>query len=185
MNHLPIPVDQTEGLPEEVPTVGTKPKSVTVKQAEKAAIALGMEIMDARSLKEAGVLGEFVKDVGAIAIGRARLAMNLRRMDKAMNFLESKFETEEDGELMVGMMKVHADLIGKSNSASELLIKSAQTAAETAKTEAGVVLPGFAPGARVGPTPARPAALVQVNVNSDPKKTEVSVEGESTDEQQA
>ena len=68
---------------------------------------------------------------------------------------------------MVGVMKVHASLISESNKAAELLIKSAQQAAETAKAEALMQLPGFAPRAQVG--------LTQVNVSFNSNGAETNV----------
>jgi hypothetical protein len=131
--------------------------------AEKAAREAGFNILDARQLKAAGVFGEFVSQVGAIHLGRSRLAMNLARTDKAMEFCEQALEHREfpDPESMIGVMKVHASLIGESNRAAELLIKSAQQAAETAKTEALTQLPGFAPRAQVGPTQVNVQVIAQ------------------------
>ena len=148
--------------------------------AERAAKEAGFDIIDAKQLKAAGLFGEFLTQVGAIHLGRSRLAMNIARADKAMTFCEQAIErgafntTEE----MVGVMRVHSDLLGKSNNAAELLIKSAQQAAETAKTEAMTVLPGFAPRAQVGPT--------QVNVlvnakTSETRVTEVKGEDDASD----
>lgn len=124
--------------------------------AEKAAKEAGFDIIDAKKLKAAGLFGDFVAQVGAIQLGRSRLAMNIARADRAMDFCERAAESSTDPETMMGLMKINADLIGKSNNAAELLIKSAQQAAETAKTES-MTLPGFAPRAAVG--------LTQVNVN--------------------
>lgn len=137
--------------------------------AEKAAREAGFNVIDAKQLKAAGVFGEFVSQVGAIHLGRSRLAMNLARTDKALEFCEQALERREfpDPEAMIGVMKVHSTLIGESNRAAELLIKSAQQAAETAKTEALTQLPGFAPRAQVGPT--------QVNVQVIAKSAETNV----------
>lgn len=149
----PLPTDQNVTTHPEVAPVGKKPP-ISLAVAEKAAREAGFNILDAKQLKAAGLFGEFVSQVGAIHLGRSRLAMNLARTDKAMDFCESAIENREfpDPDMMVGVMKVHASLISESNKAAELLIKSAQQAAETAKAEAMVVLPGFAPRAQVGPT---------------------------------
>lgn len=149
----PIPAEQNGCTVEEVRPIGKKPP-ITMAVAEKAARDAGFNVIDAKQLKAAGVFGEFVSQVGAIHLGRSRLAMNLARTDKALEFCEQALEHREfpDPESMIGVMKVHASLIGESNKAAELLIKSAQQAAETAKAEAAVVLPGFAPRAQVGPT---------------------------------
>jgi len=164
----PIPTEQTGCTPAEVRPVGNKP-TISMAVAEKAARDAGFNVIDAKQLKAAGVFGEFVSQVGAIHLGRSRLAMNLARTDKALEFCEQALEHRQfpDPEAMIGVMKVHASLIGESNRAAELLIKSAQQAAETAKTEALTQLPGFAPRAQVGPT--------QVNVQVIAKSSETSV----------
>ncbi len=149
----PIPAEQNDSATQPARPVGGKPP-ISMAVAEKAAREAGFNIIDAKQLKAAGIFGEFVSQVGAIHLGRSRLAMNLARTDRAMDFCESAIENREfpDPESMIGVMKVHASLISESNKAAELLIKSAQQAAETAKAEAMVVLPGFAPRAQVGPT---------------------------------
>ena len=149
----PISAEQNDSPAHPARPVGGKPP-ISMAVAEKAAREAGFNIIDAKQLKAAGIFGEFVSQVGAIHLGRSRLAMNLARTDKAMDFCESAIENREfpDPESMIGVMKVHASLISESNKAAELLIKSAQQAAETAKAEAMVVLPGFAPRAQVGPT---------------------------------
>lgn len=164
----PIPTDDSERTSSQVQPVGGKP-SISMAMAEKAARDAGFNIIDAKQLKAAGIFGEFVSQVGAIHLGRSRLAMNLARTDKAMEFCEQALERGafNDSEEMVGVMKVHASLIGESNKAAELLIKSAQQAAETAKAEASVQLPGFAPRAQVG--------LTQVNVSVTAPKLETTV----------
>ena len=164
----PIPTDENAGTSSQVQLVGNKP-SISMAVAEKAARDAGFNIIDAKQLKSAGIFGEFVSQVGAIHLGRARLAMNLARTDKAMDFCEKAIEhgAFDDADAMVGVMKVHASLIGESNKAAELLIKSAQQAAETAKTEAMTQLPGFAPRAQVG--------LTQVNVSVTGPKLETAV----------
>ena len=146
---LPIPPGDAE-LDAETSVATTKKPSISIALAERAAREAGFSMVSAKALKAAGILGEFVSQVGAIHLGRSRLALNLQHIDKAMGFCEERFPTAEDTEAFVGLMKVHSDLIGKSNDAAELLIKSAHQAAETAKVEAQVVLPGFSPGARVG-----------------------------------
>lgn len=161
----PIPTDPTvdPGQPAAVP----KKSVVTVAAAEKAAKAAGFTLVNAGALKSAGVLGEFIKSVGAIHLGRARLALNLERIDRALDFCGEAVKGVDDPDAMIGLLKVQADLIGKSNSAAELLIKSAQQAAEAEATEKGLQLPGFAPGAKVG--------LAQVNVSVDGKGARVTV----------
>lgn len=148
-----------------------KKQAISIAAAERAARDAGFTLIDAKALKAAGTFGQFLSEVGAIHIGRSRLAMNMARIEKALDFCEKAAEGSSDPELTLGLVKVSSDLIGKSNSAAELLIKSAQQAAETAKTEAMIQLPGFVPGQRVGP-------MTQVNVTvagqqADP---EVSVE---------
>lgn len=162
-----------------MPSISNKP-TISMAVAEKAAREAGFNIIDAKQLKAAGLFGEFVSQVGAIHLGRSRLAMNLARTDKAMDFCEGALERREfpDPESMIGVMKVHASLVGESNRAAELLIKSAQQAAETAKTEAMAQLPGFAPRAQVG--------LTQVNVSvnakaADAKVTTTEEESHATD----
>jgi hypothetical protein len=170
----PIPTDESVGTSSQVQTVGSKP-SISMAVAEKAARDAGFNIIDAKQLKAAGIFGEFVSQVGAIHLGRSRLAMNLARTDKAMDFCEKAIEhgAFDDADAMVGVMKVHASLIGESNKAAELLIKSAQQAAETAKAEASVQLPGFAPRAQVG--------LTQVNVSVNAKGADTSVTANEED----
>ncbi len=170
--NAPIPIEQNVHTSSEVPMTRNKP-TISVAAAEKAAKEAGFGIIDAKQLKHAGLFGEFVAQVGAIQIGRSRLAMNIARADRAMEFCERAAESSTDPEVMMGLMKINADLIGKSNNAAELLIKSAQTAAETAKTEA-MVLPGFAPRAAVGVT--------QVNVNVNGPVSEAEIKEVSDDQ---
>lgn len=151
-----------------MPPVQTKKPTISLEMAERAAKEAGFSIVDAAKLRAAGVLGEFITEIGAINLGRSRLAFNVAHADKAMVFLEDKIERAGDSESLIGIAKVIADLIGKSNNAAELLIKSAQQAAETAKTEASTVLPGFAPRTSAGvPT------QINVVVNAN-EATEVS-----------
>ncbi len=166
--NVPVPVSQDVDTSSEVQTTRKK-QPISMAAAEKAAKEAGFDIIDAKQLKAAGLFGDFVAQVGAIQLGRSRLAMNIARADRAMDFCERAAESSTDPETMMGLMKINADLIGKSNNAAELLIKSAQQAAETAKTEA-MTLPGFAPRAAVG--------LTQVNVNvtspaSEPEVKEI------------
>ena len=164
----PISTDLNVCTSSQLHSLSIKPP-ISMAMAEKAAREAGFNIIDAKQLKAAGVFGEFVSQVGAIHLGRSRLAMNLARTDKAMDFCESAIERGgfDDSDSMVGVMKVHASLISESNKAAELLIKSAQQAAETAKAEALMQLPGFAPRAQVG--------LTQVNVSFNSNGAETNV----------
>lgn len=168
----PIPTEQNGRTSEHLPAVTNK-TPITMSAAEKAAREAGFDIIDAKKLKAAGLFGEFVSQVGAIHLGRSRLAINIARADRAMDFCEEAARSASDAEVMMGLMKINADLIGKSNNAAELLIKSAQQAAETAKTEAMVALPGFAPRMAVGnPT--------QVNVTVNAKAAETKLDGDDS-----
>lgn len=140
---------------------------VSIEKASEAARAAGFDVIDAKKLSSAGLFGRFVAETGAIDIGRARLAVNLERIDKMMDSLGGMAESEVDPEVRIGLLKIGADLIGKSNSAAELLIKSAQTAAATALAEKEMAVPAFGPG--------RPASLTQVNVNVRPSDGSVDV----------
>ena len=163
----PIPTDQSIESVDNLPATTKKP-AISLSVAEKAAREAGFDVIDAKAMKAAGVFGEFVSQVGAIHLGRSRLAVNIARADKAMAFCEQAAESAGDPEIMLGLLKVQSDLIGKSNNAAELLIKSAQTAAETAKAEAMVQLPGFAPRSQVGLT------QVNVQVNAPSAETQVT-----------
>lgn len=162
----PIPTDESVSTASLLPA-SQKKQTISLAMAERAAKEAGFDIIDAKQLKASGIFGEFITQVGAIHLGRARLAVNIARADKAMEFCERAADSAGDSETMIGLMKIQADLIGKSNNAAELLIKSAQQAAETAKTEALTQLPGFAPRAQVG--------LTQVNVSVTAPKLETAV----------
>lgn len=144
---------------------------MSLEIAEKAAKAAGFSVLNAKAIKDAGVLGQFISEVGAIDLGRARLALNLERAERAMRFCEEQAAAAEDVDSSIGFMKVVADILGKSNNAAEALMKSAQTAAETAKAEISMQIPGFSPGAT-----AKPAAP-SVNVLVSSKDAEVRVTG--------
>lgn len=149
----PIPTDGKEHA------VSRKPakQPVSLREAASAAKEAGFDVVDASKLQAAGLVGRFVAETGAIDIGRARLAVNIERADKMIGVIAEEASTSGDPEIKLGLLKVAADLIGKSNSAAEMLIKSAQTAAATALAEKEMAVPAFGPG--------RPAALTQVNVS--------------------
>jgi hypothetical protein len=161
------------GAPLPHPVTTPKKPPVTVAVAERAAKAAGFDVINARQLEAAGEFGRFVSEVGAIHLGRARLAVNLERAEAAMKFCEDAAREAVEMDHALGMMKVHADLLGKSNSAAEALMKSAQIAADAAKAEAGIQVPGFAPRQPVSP----PA----VNVVVTSKDARVDVSGPEID----
>ncbi len=84
----PIPTEQTEVTSQEVRPVGNKP-SISMAVAERAAREAGFNVIDAKQLKAAGVFGEFVSQVGAIHLGRSRLAMNLARTEASVRVIDS------------------------------------------------------------------------------------------------
>ena len=119
---LPIPAGDIGDT--SVPETTSTKKLISTKAAQKAAEEAGLGIINDAGLKAAGVVGDFMAQVGAIQIGRARLAMNLARAERAMDFIEEVAKSTVEPDVMADLMKVNADLLGKSNSAAELLIKS-------------------------------------------------------------
>lgn len=159
----PIPTDNDVDSQSQVPAVSKK-TPISLSAAERAAKAAGFEVIDAKALQAAGTFGEFVSQVGAIHLGRARLAVNMKHADDAIVVCRDMAKGAAEVEDQIGLMKLVADLIGKSNDAAEVLIKSAQTAAETAKVEAQTVLPGFAPRTTAGPTTGPQVLIKTENV---------------------
>jgi hypothetical protein len=81
-----------------------------------------------------------------------------------MDFCTRLAEAADDPELSMGLMKVAADFLGKSNDAATMLIKSVQTAAESAKAESQTLAPGFGPRTPAGPPPQTPVLIRADNV---------------------
>ena len=180
MNHGPMIPTQGDG-DELEPRPTSKAKSpVSIAKAKKAAEDAGMPIINVEGLKAMGVLGEFVKNTGAIRIGQSMLTFASANYDRVMTefrdlLAKDAGKAAEDDFLRYNITRAYKEVIDSYSANAMRLVESAKLepvqSDDTPKRQAGFAPPPIGLAITVNNGDGKPAT-VTVDQAESPKTPE-------------
>jgi hypothetical protein len=126
---------------------------------DRACQQAGFTALNANAVMASAVVGDALKKVGAVKIGRARLMLADENIDTAIGRVEHLLSSPDvKPELKVEIMKVVGHLIGRKIVVAKAMISSAQIdMSDGAKVTS--VIPSFLPRAKVVPFDQAPVTV--------------------------
>lgn len=136
-----------------------KPKPMSVKDAQKAADAIGKMSVKIGRLKGFAGLGDYLSQIGVMAYGRGLLVFTAEQASASIVQCDKLYKTTEDADVKTSLIRLKRDLQGQLLQAGHEIVESARVdAAQGNGVPTGNK--SFTPGEKVFT-----GAAVQLNVN--------------------
>ena len=116
----------TDGNAKRLKGVGPISLTITAKDADDAAKAIGLRVVKSKLLESHAILGKFVEQTGAVAISRGMFLMSAEQAQEAADKCSELINEAPDMESKIALVKAHQGYMKLAQDAAKELAAASQ-----------------------------------------------------------